>query len=100
MAAGLSSAGAEVDDVVCAADGFLIVLDDEHGVAEIAERFERVEKAAVVARVQADGRLVENVEDAAKARADLGGEADALRFSAGQRGGGTREREVAESHGE
>ena len=47
--------------------------------------------------VQADGRLVENVEDAAQLRSDLGGEADALAFSAGECGGGAAERQVAES---
>ena len=45
---------------------------------------QRFEQPAVVARVQADGRLVEDVEDAGQAAADLAGEADALRFAAGQ----------------
>ena len=65
------------------------MFDDQHGVAQIAQRFEGVEQAAVVARVQADGRLVEHVEHAAQARADLRGQANALRFAAGKRGGGT-----------
>jgi len=30
------------------------VLDDEHGIAEIAKLFERAEKASVVAGVEAD----------------------------------------------
>ena len=58
-------AGAEIDDVVGAADGFFVVLDDEHGVAEVAQVFERGEQALVVAMVQTDGGLVENVEHAA-----------------------------------
>ena len=62
-------------------------------------RFERGDEALVVALVQADGGLVEDVEDAAQARADLGGEADALAFAAGERGGGAVEREVAEADG-
>jgi len=74
------------------------VLDDEDGVAEIAKLFEGAEEAIVVAGVQADGRLVENVEDPAEARADLRGEANALGFAAGKRGGGTAEAEIAEAY--
>ena len=88
VAAGIARAGAEVDDVIGAANGFFVVLDDQNGVAQVAQGFESVEQATVVARVQADGRLVENVENAAQARADLRGQADALRLAAGKRGGG------------
>ena len=49
--------------------------------------------------MEADGGFVEDVEDAAQARADLGGEADALAFAAGERGGGAVEREVVEADG-
>ena len=94
-----AGAGAEVEDVVGVADGFFVVLDDEDGVAEVAEGFERGDEALVVALVEADGGLVENVEDAAKARADLGGEADALAFAAGEGGGVAVEGEIAEADG-
>ena len=99
VAAVLAGAGAEVEDVVGLADGVFVVLDDEDGVAEVAQVFERVDEALVVALVQADGGLVEDVEDAAEAGADLGGEADALAFAAGEGGGGAVEREVAEADG-
>ena len=56
-------------------------------------RFEGGDEALVVALVEADGGLVEDVEDAAEAGADLGGEADALAFAAGEGGGGAVERE-------
>ena len=42
VAAVLAGAGAEVEDVVGVADGVFVVLDDEDGVAEVAEVFERV----------------------------------------------------------
>ncbi len=45
--------------------------------------------------VEADTGFVEDVEDTAEAGADLGGEADALAFSAGEGGGGAVEGEVA-----
>ena len=49
------------------------------------ERLERVEQLFVVARVQADGRLIEHVEHAAQIRAELRREPDALAFAAAQR---------------
>ena len=98
--AGVARAGAEVHHVVGAANGFFVVLDDEHGVAQIAQLFERGDQAVVVARVQADGRLVQHVEHAAQARADLRGQANALRFAAGKRGGGAVQAEIAEADGE
>ena len=71
-------AGAHVDDVVGGEDGLAIVLDDDDGVAEVAQAGLRLDEARVVARVEADARLVEHVEDADERRADLRGEADAL----------------------
>ena len=56
-------------------------------------------EAVVVALVEADGRLVKDVEDAAQAGANLGGEADALALAAGERGGAAIEREVVEAYG-
>src|SRR5262249_21543994 len=53
-----------------------------------------------IARMKADGRLVQNVEHAAKARSYLRGQADALGFPAGKRGGGTIEAQVPEAHSE
>jgi len=46
---------------------------------------QRIEQAIVVALMQADRRLVENVHHADQAGADLTGETNALRFAAGQR---------------
>jgi hypothetical protein len=51
-------------------------------------RFSVVEQPVVVALVQADRRLVEHVEHARQARADLRGEPDALALAARQRAGG------------
>jgi hypothetical protein len=73
---------AQVDHIIRAADGFFIVLDHEHGVAQVAQVFERGEQPAVVAMMQADRRLVQHVEHAAQLRANLRGQADALAFAA------------------
>ena len=73
-----------VGDAVGAAHGFLVVCDDDEGVSFFGEGLEGVEEAFVVARVEADGRLVQNIQNAAEVRAELGGEADALGFAAGE----------------
>ena len=96
FAAQTPGAGAEIDHVVRALDGLLVVLDDEHRVAQVAQARQRVEQALVVARMQADGRLVENIQNAAQPRADLRGQADALGFAAGERGRGTVEAQVVQ----
>ena len=97
FAAADAGAGAEVDEVVGGPHRVFVVFDDDDRVAEVAEFGERIEQALVVARVEADRGFVEDVEHADEAAADLAGEADALRFAAGERGGGAFEREVFEA---
>ena len=77
--------GPEVHDVVGLADRLFVVLDDDHGVAEVAQAAERGQQRAVVALVQANRRLVEHVEHAGEVRSDLRRQADALRLAARQR---------------
>ena len=99
MAAQTARAGTEIEHVVGVADGVFVVLDDQHGVAQVAQFFQRLDEAVVVALMQADGGLVENVEHAAQPRADLRGQPDALALAAGERGGVAVEREVVEADG-
>src|SRR5687767_2036834 len=67
VAAVLTRARADVDDPVRAADGLLVVLDDDHGVADVAHAEQRADEPGVVALVETDRRLVEDVEDAHEA---------------------------------
>ena len=85
-----------VDDVIGGADRILVMLDHQHGVAEIAQPAERGEQHVVVALVEADLGLVEDVEHARQPAADLRGEADALALAAGERARGAIEVEVIE----
>ena len=97
VAAVLSRAGAEVDEVVGGAhDGFL-VLDDDEGVALVAEAVHDADEALDVAGVEADGGFVEHEEGAGERGAEAGGEVDALDLAAGERAGGAVEGEVAEA---
>ena len=97
FAAADAGAGAEIDDVIGRPHRVFVVLDDHHGIALVAQLRERVEQLVVVARMQADRRLVENVEHADQPAADLPGQADALRFAAGKRRGGAVERQIVEA---
>ena len=83
--------------MVCGGDGVFVVLDDDEGVSLVAEGDEGFEEGGVVTGVEADGGLVEDVEDAAEIGAELGGEADALGFAAGKGVAGAVELEVAEA---
>ncbi len=87
-----------VDDIVGGEDGLLVVLDHQHGVAEVAQALEAGQEAGVVALVQADGWFVQHIEHPGQARADLAGQADALAFAARQRAGAARQGQVVEAH--
>ncbi len=95
-AAGFPGARPHVDDVIGLADRFLVVLDHDDGVAEVAQALQRLDEPRVVALVQADRRLVEHVQDPGQAGADLAREADALGLPPGERLRGALEREVVE----
>jgi hypothetical protein len=96
-AAVLAGAGTHVHHVVCGFDGFQVVLDHDHGVAEVAQPGQGFQQARVVALVQADRGFVEYVHHARQARADLRGQPDALRLAAGERFRRAVEREVVEA---
>src|SRR6185369_15325263 len=93
-----SGAGAHVDHMVGGADRLLVMLDDEHGVAEAAQALQRLQEAVVVLLVETDRGLVEDVEDAREAAADLRGEADALALAAGEGARCAVEVEIVEPH--
>ena len=83
-------------DVIGGANRVLVVLDDDHRVADVAKTLERRDHLDVVFRVQADARLVEDVEHAHQPRPDLRGQPDALRLAARQRAGAAVEAEIVE----
>ena len=97
LAAVFARTGTDVDDPVTRADRLLVVLDDDHGVAEITKSGERVDQAAVVALMEPDRGFVEDVQGADESGADLRREADSLCFTAGERARRARQREVVEA---
>ena len=86
----------DVDDPVGSADRLLVVLDHDQGVAQVAEPDQGRDQAGVVPLVEADGRLVEDVEHAHQAGADLGRQPDPLRLATGERAASAVEGQVVE----
>src|SRR5690606_38022123 len=87
LAAAVAAFGPEVDDPVSALDHVEVVFDHDHRVTRIDQPSEHFEQPAYVAEVKPRGRFVEDIEGAAgRHLRELGGELDALRFTAGQRG--------------
>ncbi len=74
----------------------LVVLDDDHRVAEVAQPLQRRDQPLVVALVEPDRGLVEDVQHPHERRADLRGKPDPLRLAARERGRGPLERQVAD----
>ena len=87
----------DVDEIVRRAHGVLVVLNDDERVAEVAQLAQRGQQLFIVALVQADGRLIENIQHAHERRADLRGEPDALALAAGERCRRARERQILQA---
>src|SRR5579859_5949833 len=77
-----AGARAKFDDVIGGTNGILIMLDDDDGIADVAQPFERGNHLEVVARVQANTRFVQHIEHSHQTRTDLCREPQALRFAA------------------
>src|SRR5258706_4499882 len=80
-----------------APDGVFVVLHDQQRVALSLQFFQRIQENLVVARMQADGGLVEDVANPAQVGAKLRGQPDALRLAAGERWRGTVQGQVIET---
>ena len=87
LSAVLAGSRADIDNPVGDANGVLVMLDDDERVPEIPQPDKGVDETAVVALVQADGGLVEDVEHTDQSRTNLSGQSDALSLTARQRSG-------------
>ena len=86
-----------VDDRVGGADHVQVVLDDEDGVAQVAQAAQDAQQPLGVARVQADGRFVENVEHPRQPGADQRRQPQPLRLAGRERRRGPRHRQIADA---
>ena len=97
LAAMLPGGGPDIDNPVGVGDGVLVMLDNDQRVAQIPEPREGFNQTPVIALMQPDRRLIEHIEHADETGADLGGQPDALRLTAGERSGGPGQREVVQA---
>jgi len=88
---------ADVHDIVRRAHRILVVLDHDQRIAEVAQTLERRKQLVVVALVQSDGRLVEDIQHPHQAAADLRGKPDALALAAGERRARARKRQIVQT---
>src|SRR6185437_10734509 len=93
-----AGARAEVDYVIGAANRLLVMFNNQDGISQIAQSFQSGKQTIVIARMQADGRLVEHVEHAPETRPDLRGQPNALRLSSRKGCRRTRERQVSQPY--
>jgi hypothetical protein len=68
-----SRARSHVNDVVSFPYGFLIMLDDDQRVAQVAQAMQRAYQFSVIPLVQADAWFIKNVEYTHEVAADLRG---------------------------
>jgi len=59
-----AGAGAEIDDPVGLLHSVFIVFDHDQGISSIFQSGENFQEVGIVARMEADTRFVEDVEDA------------------------------------
>ena len=78
LATGSARAGAEIDGVVGDRDRLRFVLDDEHGVALVAQPEQQVVHLLDVVGMKPDRRLVEHVGDVSERRSELADHLGAL----------------------
>jgi hypothetical protein len=100
-AAAVSPLGPQVDDQIRLGDDVEVVLDDHYGVPRIHQPVQHPDELLDVRHVQADGRLIQDIEGAGRGASrlgQLGDQLDPLRLSAAQRRALLAEGDVAQSH--
>ena len=86
-----------IDDIVGLPHRILVMLNDDNGISQIAEFFQRIEKFLIIALMKTDARFVENIQNAHKGRTYLRCKPYSLRFASRQRCRRTRKGKIAET---
>ena len=89
---------AHVHNVVGSSDGVLVMLYNNHTVAKISQRFQRVNQLIVITLMETDRRLVEYINNSAQSQTDLTGQSNSLRFTAGKCVCPSIQGEIAQPH--
>ncbi len=98
FSAALAGSRADVEDAVGGEHDLRVVLDHHQRVARVAQPLHHVDHAAHVARMQANGRLVQHEQRVDERGAERGGEVDALHFAARERARLAVQGQVAQAH--
>src|SRR3974390_984924 len=91
-------AGANLAQPIGGANSFLVVFDDNDGIAEIAQPLQGADHLDVVLGVQTNAGFIENIKHAHEPRADLSGEPDSLRFATRERCGAPVQIQVVQAN--
>ena len=92
-----AGAGSQIYYVIRAANRLFIVFDDKNRVSQITKVFKRIKQLAIVARVETNRGLVQNIQHTSELRADLRRKPDALAFTARERRRRSIERDISEA---
>ena len=76
-----------IDDVIGSQHHVLVMFHYNHGVADVAQLLQRMDKALVIALMQADTRFIQNIKHIDQLRTNLRSQADALTLSTGKADG-------------
>ena len=97
FAAALAGAGAHVENAVRLQHDLRIVLDDDQRVARVAQPLHHADDPLHVARMQADGRLIQHEQGVDQRGSQRGGQVDPLHFAARQRARLAIERQITQA---
>ena len=98
LAAMLACSRTDINNLVRCIHRLLVMLHDNQRIAKVAQMLERFQKLAVVTLMQAYARLVEDIEHARQAAANLRRQTDTLRLTARKRACAAVERQIIKAN--
>ena len=73
----------DINNVIGGCHRFFVMFDDKEGIFIPAQCLEGLQKTGVISSMEPNRRFIEDVENTAESRSQLGSESDPLSFSAG-----------------
>ena len=80
-----TGSGADIHNMICRTHRIFIMLDYDHGIAQIPQMNQCLQQLVIVLLVQTNTRLIEDISHAHQTGTDLRCQSNTLRFTAGQR---------------
>jgi len=91
--------GSQIDHPIGGLDDLQVVLDDDHGVAQLHQSVQEAQQFADVIEMETRRRLVQQIESASRrALAKLASQLDTLRLTSRQGGGGLPQVDIPQPH--